>query len=220
MIPVQYQQGYARFMDMDILVDSRALIPRPETEILINVVRDLCQKKKWNRPCVLEVGTGSGVIPIGLVKILRDCKVTATDISPPALDLARENLKRHDCEPRVELVLSDMFSDFCSGYDGAFDCVVSNPPYVSDKDYETLDEWVKAEPKIALYAGFEGMKYLNVIAEESARFLRSGGFVAAEVGYDQAEKVKTKFKACGFIDVAGFQDFNGYERVIVGWKHG
>jgi release factor glutamine methyltransferase len=219
-VPVQYMEGKATFMGMDIMVDPRVLIPRPETELLVAVIADLCRERSGKKPLILDVGTGSGIIPLGLAKLIGDCRVIGADISEGALNVARENLRRSGYEDRIRLVVSDMFSAFVPEYENAFDCVVSNPPYVSKRDYERLDAWVKTEPKIALYAGDEGMDYLNLIACQSGRFLAPGGFLAVEVGYDQSKKVKRRFSECGFDDVAGFRDFNGYERVIVGWKHG
>ena len=219
-VPVQYAEGKATFMGMDVEVDPRVLIPRPETELLVTVTADLCRGRLPTGPLILDIGTGSGVISLALAKLIDDCRIVGADISEEALNVARGNLKRVDLEDRIRLVASDMFSAFVPGYENVFNCIVSNPPYVSEKDYEGLDAWVKAEPKIALYAGDEGMDRLNVIAEKSGRFLVPGGFVAVEVGYDQAEKVKKRFSACGFVDVAGYKDFNGYERVIIGWKHG
>ncbi len=219
-IPVQYEEGRARFMGMDVLVDPRVLIPRPETELLVEVAAGLCRERGWTSPFILDVGTGSGVIPLALTKLIGDCRVIGSDVSEEALCVARENLRRFDRERRVKLVVSDMFSAFAPEHEGAFNAIVSNPPYVSDRDYEKLDAWVKAEPWIALHGGEEGMDHLNVLARESGRFLAPGGFIAVELGYDQAQKVKDRFVAAGFTDVTSFTDLNGYERVITGWKHG
>ncbi|MFH1798338.1 MAG: peptide chain release factor N(5)-glutamine methyltransferase [Candidatus Omnitrophota bacterium] len=215
-IPVQYQEGKANFLGMEISVDSRVLIPRPETELLVKVSADLCKKKEWQVPSVLDIGTGSGAVSLGLAKLIKNCRITAVDISSDALDAARKNITKFGYDDKIELVLSDMFSAFeeeCP----LFNCIVSNPPYVSDTDYEVLDDWVKAEPKIALSAGGEGMDYLKTIISMSRKFLVPGGFTAVEIGYDQAEKVKREFVKNNFKDVTGFFDFNNYERVIAGW---
>ncbi|MFH1879142.1 MAG: peptide chain release factor N(5)-glutamine methyltransferase, partial [Candidatus Omnitrophota bacterium] len=96
----------------------------------------------------------------------------------------------------------------------------SNPPYVSAADYEKVDAWVKAEPEIALFGGEEGMDYLSVVVEGSLSFLKEGGFLAVEIGYDQSLKVRSCFEKCGFKNVRGFRDPGGYDRVISGWKNG
>jgi len=219
-VPVQYQEGKARFMGMDLLVDRRVLIPRPETELLVGVAAAMCGRIPGRRHFILDLGVGSGAVSVGLKKALGDCRVIGADVSEDALSVARGNIRRFDCEDDVELVVSDMFSAFRDGYEEAFDCVVSNPPYVSDRDFEELDAWVRAEPELALRGGEEGMDHLNVLAAESGLYLRPGGFLAVEVGYDQAEKTMKRFSLCGFEDVRSHRDMNGYERVITGWKHG
>ncbi|MGB2600009.1 MAG: peptide chain release factor N(5)-glutamine methyltransferase [Candidatus Omnitrophota bacterium] len=219
-MPVQYREGKTRFLDMEILVDPRVLVPRPETELLVKAVADTCLEKGLKDPFVLDVGTGSGAISAGLAGSLAGCSIIASDVSRDALCVARENVDRLGYAGRVTLAESDMFEAFEDGYFEAFDVIVSNPPYVSEEDYAGLDAWVLAEPRIALYAGVEGMDHLNRLAKESEKFLKKGGFLALEIGYDQAEKVKDKLRLCGFRDIASFKDFNGYERVIIGWKHG
>jgi release factor glutamine methyltransferase len=219
-VPVQYQQGKASFLGMDILVDERVLIPRPETELLVEVAAGLCRQSSLEKPFILDLCTGSGAVALGLVSMLDGCRVIGSDVSQDAISVARKNIDRFDLGDRVKLLISDMFESFGAEYEGAFDCIVSNPPYVSDKDYVKLDAWVKAEPKIALYAGAEGMDYLSLLIPGSARFLKPGGFLAVEVGYDQAGKVKRQFDACGFEKIDSFRDFNRHERVIVGWKNG
>jgi release factor glutamine methyltransferase len=219
-VPVQYQGGKARFMGTTLAVDKRVLIPRPETELLVSIARDLCCEKAWKTPFILDVGTGSGAISIGLAISIPGSRIMGSDVSAEALCVAKENVKRTECGERIELVRSDMFESFGEEYRGKFDVIVSNPPYVSARDYEGLDAWVKAEPKVALYAGEEGMDYLDLLAERSEKFLKQGGFLAVECGYDQAEKVKKKMRQCNFTGITSFKDFNGYERVTVGWMHG
>lgn len=219
-IPVQYQEGKTSFMGMEVAVDPRVLIPRPETELLVSVACDLLKEKLVEAPFVLDMGTGSGIIPLAITKEFSRAKIVGADISPLALQVAVENVEKFGRGDRIKLVSSDMFSFFKEGYEGRFDCIISNPPYVSKRDYEKLDAWVKAEPRQALYAGEEGMDHLNALLEESRAFIKSGGFLAVEIGYDQADKVKSKFTSCGFSNISTYKDFNDYERVIVGWKHG
>jgi len=218
--PIQYTEGTAPFMGMDVMVDPRVFIPRPETELLVQVAVNFCHKKGKKDLLIVDVCTGSGVVPLGIANRIAECRVIGVDISEDALQVARKNMKRFGCEDKVKLVRSDMFAAFSPGSEGVFDVIIANPPYVSEKDYNKLDAWVKAEPRVALYGGLDGMDYLDVLAGEGGRYLRPGGFIAVEVGYDQAEKVKSGFLAKGFRDVESFKDFNGYERVIVGWKHG
>jgi release factor glutamine methyltransferase len=219
-IPIQYREGKASFMGMDVLVDPRVLIPRPETELLVSVVARLCREKGWKAPLILDVGTGSGAVSMGLVKLMSSSLVIASDISGEALCVAKENIENLGYEKNITLVKSDMFRRFREGYHETFDIIVSNPPYVSENDYEKLDAWVKAEPRIALHAGAEGMDCLNILAEESSDYLKKGGFLAVEVGYDQAGKMKGKLASAGFVDIASFKDAGSHERVIIGRKNG
>jgi len=216
--PIQYEEGAASFMGMEIIVDQRVLIPRPETELLVRKVADLCVGIK--KPRILDAGTGSGIISLGLAKLITDCEIIASDVSKDALSVARKNLKKFGFADKIRLVVSDWFSYFTEEYNNFFDCIVSNPPYVSLKDFDQLDPWVKAEPRLALYAGKEGMDCLNVIISGSLRLLAPKGKLSVEIGYDQAEKVKNRFSEGGFIGLTSSKDFNGYERVITGFKNG
>ena len=218
--PVQYSESRAVFLGMDVKVDPRVLIPRPETELLVTVAADLCRKERFTGAKILEVGTGSGAISLGLTRLMDDCFLTVTDVSTDALCVAKENFDHYGISDRIELKESDMFKAFDSSYDESFDAVVSNPPYVSRKDYDKLDVWVKSEPKDALIAGEDGFGCLRTLAEESGRLIKDGGFIALEIGYDQAEKVKNVLAKNGFTFLSSFKDFNGIERVVVGWKHG
>ena len=218
-VPIQYETGIARFMGMDIFVDPRVLIPRPETELLIRTVVALCQDRLLESLRVLDIGTGSGIVSLGVAKLLSNVSVLGVDISGDALDVASRNIEKFGTSA-IKLLQSDMFEAVDAELEGTFDVIVSNPPYVSDKDYAKVDAWVKAEPRIALWSGEEGMDHLRILADRGGKFLRSGGFIAVEIRYEQAEKTKCLFAEKGFTEIKGFFDSNGYERVIVGWKHG
>ena len=219
-VPIQYEKGFAEFMGMNIPVDPRVLIPRPETELLVRTVIDLCQSMSDTNVKVLDVGTGSGNIPIGLASGSKDVHIVSVDVSEDAICLARENICKFGFEDRIELVRSDMFGSLGTDFEGCFDVIVSNPPYVSVSDYEKADAWVKAEPRSALLSGEEGMDHLKILIEEGRNFIKAGGFISVEIGYDQAEKVKVLLNDSGYTDVKGIIDFNGYERVFVGRKSG
>ncbi|MFH1879071.1 MAG: HemK family protein methyltransferase, partial [Candidatus Omnitrophota bacterium] len=125
-IPVQYQEGKVRFLDMEISVDPRVLIPRPETEVLVEAAADMCRGRSWNNPLILDMCTGSGVVAMGIAKLIDKCCVIGADISTDALAVARGNIRRAGFENRVALIASDMFSAFKGGNEGMFDCIVSN----------------------------------------------------------------------------------------------
>ncbi|MFH1837761.1 MAG: peptide chain release factor N(5)-glutamine methyltransferase [Candidatus Omnitrophota bacterium] len=219
-IPIQYRNGRTEFMGIDIKVDPRVLVPRPETELLVSVTSDLLKTRIIERPLIADIGTGSGAIAIALADLVENGRIIASDISLDALDVARENVRNYGKSHKITLMCSDLFAAFYAETPDKFDAIVSNPPYVSEGDYSELDAWVKAEPKTALCGGKEGMDILKRIASESPKVLLPGGFVAVEVGYDQADKMKKEFIINGFENIKSYRDFNDYERVIVGWKRG
>lgn len=217
-IPVQYQDGFVVFMGHRISVDSRVLIPRPETELLVKVSGDELDRMSSGKANIIDMCTGSGVIAIALSKRLPDLKVRAVDISSQALEVAAKNVEDAGLSKCIDLGVSDLFSSFDDTSRGVYDAIVSNPPYVSARDFEFLDPWVKAEPSIALYAGEKGMDYLNAICVNGGLYLKKNGFLALEIAYDQAFMVKEKMVECGFDGIKSFNDPNGYERVVMGWK--
>jgi release factor glutamine methyltransferase len=219
-VPTQYLDGFAVFMGKRIKVDPRVLIPRPETEILVRAAKDEIELSGKRKTRVLDMCTGSGAVAIALAEILPDAKITATDISREALEVAEDNLRHFRLAGRIKLEISNLFSALSNAPENLFDAIVSNPPYVSDRDFKLLDPWVKAEPAIALYAGEKGMDYLSRICEESPGFLKSGGFLAVEIGYDQFSAVTRKMSECGFSEIKSFKDEGGYDRVIMGRKNG
>lgn len=218
-VPVQYQEGKTGFLGMEIEVDPRVLIPRPETELLVKAAAGLVKRSFKKNPVILDLCTGSGAVALALAGILGGARILATDISEDALDVACGNIKKHGLESRIGLVCSDMFGGL-GQYNGKLDLIVSNPPYVSDADYEELDAWVKAEPEIALRSGDRGMDHIKIIACEGLGFLRPGGAIAVEIGYDQKELARDLFEANGFTGINFMTDQNGFERVITGWKNG
>jgi len=213
-IPIQYEQGYADFMETKVKVDPRVLIPRPETVLLVETSLSIIADKGMNNSRLLDIGTGSGIIPISILKRDPSCSFIACDISEDAIEVAKMNLSDNFLNEKVELVVSDVFSGIEKRKN--FDGIISNPPYVSDKDYELVDAWVKAEPEVALKGGLEGLNVYKLIIAESKEFLKEKGFLAFEVGYDQAGKVKDMMAASGFKKIKGYFDINGHERVITG----
>jgi release factor glutamine methyltransferase len=215
-VPPQYEDGFAMFMGLKIKVDPRVLIPRPETVMLVaQAARQLEETGRKNFK-VVDMCTGSGAVAIGLSSILAGAKIKAADVSAEALEIAKENVLGHRFHDRIELVESDMFSKFGREDMRAYDAVVSNPPYVSDRDFQRLDTWVKAEPALALYAGKNGMDYIDILCKKSGMFLKKGAFLALEIGYDQSAMVQEKMKENGFLGLEVFKDPGGHDRVITG----
>ena len=184
-IPAQYIIGHAEFFGMQLKVDERVLIPRPETEELVELI--FTENLKDNLR-VLDIGTGSGAIALALAKNRADWSVTAADISQDALDLASENAERLDLE--ISFIKSDCFSEISSKYD----IIVSNPPYISRADeVEVGLNVLHSEPHLALFADEEGLAIYRRIAEDSKDYLTDGGKIYLEIGYKQGQSVPALF---------------------------
>ncbi|EPD87446.1 peptide chain release factor N(5)-glutamine methyltransferase [Streptococcus sp. HPH0090] len=207
-IPAQYIIGHAEFFGMQLKVDERVLIPRPETEELVELI--LAENPKENLK-VLDIGTGSGAIALSLAKNRPDWTITAADISQDALDLASENAKRLNLG--ISFIKSDCFFEICSKYD----IIVSNPPYISRADEEEVGlNVLHSEPHLALFADEEGLAIYRRIAEESKDHLNDGGKIYLEIGYKQGQSVPALFKE-NFPEkrVRTLKDQFGQDRMVV-----
>ena len=184
-IPAQYIIGHAEFFEMQLKVDERVLIPRPETEELVELI--LAENLKDNLK-VLDIGTGSGAIALALAKNRPDWSVTAADISQDALELATENAKRQDLN--LSFIKSDCFSEISAKYD----IIVSNPPYISRSDeVEVGLNVLHSEPHLALFADEDGLAIYRRIGEDSKDYLNDGGKIYLEIGYKQGQSVPALF---------------------------
>ena len=185
-IPAQYIIGSAEFFGMQLKMDERVLIPRPETEELVEVI--LSENPKDNLK-VLDIGTGSGAIALALAKNRPDWSVTAADISQDALNLAMENAKAQDLN--LSFIKSDCFSEISAKYD----IIVSNPPYISRADeVEVGLNVLHSEPHLALFADEDGLAIYRRIAEDSKDYLNDGGKIYLEIGYKQGQSVPALFR--------------------------
>ena len=184
-IPAQYIIGHADFFGMQLKVDERVLIPRPETEELVELI--LAKNLKDNLK-VLDIGTGSGAIALALAKNRLDWSVTASDISEDALELATENANAQNLN--LSFIKSDCFSEISSKYD----IIVSNPPYISRADEEEVGlNVLHSEPHLALFADEDGLAIYRRIAEDSKDYLNDGGKIYLEIGYKQGQSVPALF---------------------------
>ena len=185
-IPAQYIIGSTEFFGMELKVDERVLIPRPETEELIELI--LAENPEMNLS-VLDIGTGSGAIALALAKNRPDWSVTAVDISQDALELAMENAKAQDLN--LSFIKSDCFSEISAKYD----IIVSNPPYISREDLEEVGlNVLHSEPHLALFADEDGLAIYRRIAEDSKNYLNDGGKIYLEIGYKQGQSVSALFR--------------------------
>jgi release factor glutamine methyltransferase len=204
--PLAYVLGEWGFRRLTLAVDSRVLIPRPETEILVERCLELLDGVE--RPRVLDVGVGSGAIALALVDERPDARVVGTDSSPDALEVAEANKLRLGLDGRVELRLGDLVA----GAEGPFDLVVANPPYVLPDEVEQLEPEVRHEPREALV----GVGRHSAVAEAASAVLRPAGALALEVGDGQAADVAQGLRDLGYVNVTTTKDLAGCERVVDG----
>lgn len=185
--PLQYITGIQEFYGLTFEVNPDALIPRPETELLVETALSLTPEDA--RPLLLDIGTGSGCISIALLHNRSRARSVSIDLSEAALRLAARNAMRHFVRERMELVVSDSVSAIKAG--PRFDLIVSNPPYISDPDWQSLTREVKDhEPRLALTSGFDGLTMINDLLTETPRLLTAGGHFIFEIGYAQSVAVE------------------------------
>jgi release factor glutamine methyltransferase len=206
--PLAYVLGEWGFRRLTLAVDPRVLIPRPETEILVERCLELLDG--FDRPRVLDIGVGSGAIALAIADERSDAGVVATDSSPGALEVAEANKLRLGLDGRVELRLGDLLA----GAEGPFDLVVSNPPYVSLEELDGLEPEVRREPREALV----GSSRHAEIAAGARAVLRPGGALVLEVGGGQAPGVAASLRELGYAEVATTPDLAGIDRVVEGRK--
>ena len=181
-VPLQHITHRQEFMKMDFFVDENVLIPRPDTEILVEEVIKIAQK--YNSPRILDLCTGSGAIAISLKKFVPNADITAVDISEKALEIAQKNAKK--LETKINLLKSDLFDKLDNK---KFDIIVSNPPYIRKDEIKKLSEEVQKEPKIALDGGEDGLDFYRIITEQAINYLKTGSFLCFEIGYNQKNDV-------------------------------
>ncbi len=210
--PLQYIQGQAQFHDLMLKCDTRALIPRPETEQLVEFVKDSGLEIDQNLR-ILDLGTGTGAIALALAMNFPRARIVATDASQNALDLASENALLCGLQNRVEFRLSNWFGSL--GGEKRFDLIVSNPPYLTDEEFAEAESEVKDfEPESALVANDEGMADLRVIISGSYPLLEKSGTLWLETGIAQREALLGSCREVGYADSEGLDDWSGRPRFI------
>lgn len=212
--PVQYVLGQWDFRTLTLKVDPRALIPRPETEQLVDRVLDSPQAKACPKPVVVDVGTGTGCIILSLAKEMCDGMFVGLDVSPDALALARENATLTGLQDRV--IFAE--SNGCGEFDAAsVDILVSNPPYIPSKTVDTLDPWIRDhEPRLALDGGEDGLDYYRAFLTDAIMVLKSGGGIFFEIGDEQGPALQSMLEDSGFTDVKILKDYAGKDRYALG----
>jgi len=206
--PFQYITGKQEFWGLDFEVTPDVLIPRPETEILVEKAISILSSIESPRFC--ELGVGSGCIAVSLLHSVPAAIAVVTDISPAALADAKRNAKRHTVDRRIDFRQGDLFE----GITDRFDMILSNPPYVADEQIEALQPEVRDfEPRGALSGGFDGMDIIRRIVDDAPKFLKPGGSLLIEIGFDQAARVKELFEQDLWPSVDLLPDLQGIPRV-------
>ena len=208
--PIQYITNSQEFFGMNFYVDENVLIPQPDTEILVEEIIKIIRKEN-KKLKVLDLCTGSGVVAISIAKE-ENIEVTASDISKKALEVAKKNATMNNVN--IDLVESDLYKNIKD----EFDIIVSNPPYIATDVIDTLSSEVKCEPKIALDGGKDGLDFYRKIAEESKNHLKTEGYLAFEIGYDQKESVMKILEENDYINIYCIKDLSQNDRVIIANK--
>lgn len=211
--PVAYLIGEKEFFSLVLKVTPAVLVPRPETEILVERALQLVQDRLLVPEArILDIGTGSGAIAMALAVNLPRARITATDISAPALQVARQNAKGHKVEEQVQFCLADLWPG--PGYQSCFHLVVANPPYIPGRELTHLGAEVQHEPVQALDGGPDGLTYYRRIISELHKYLLPDGWVLLEVGANQADYVSQLLAGAGLSVLPALSDLAGRPRVV------
>ena len=205
--PLQHLLGTVEFCGLTFLCDRRAMVPRPETEELVEFLKLEIQDPKSE---IVDVGTGSGVIALSLAAEFPEARILAVDVSDDALALAQENAIRLDLSSRVEFLKSRLLENI----EGAFDLIVANLPYISTQDRPTLSREVLHDPEIALFAGARGDELVRELIDQAPTRLRPGGMLALEIGLGQSEALFSVLTEKNYRDICSKNDYNGVTRFL------
>jgi release factor glutamine methyltransferase len=205
--PLQHLLGTVEFCGLTFLCDRRAMVPRPETEELVEFLKLEIQDPKSE---IVDVGTGSGVIALSLAAEFPEARILAVDVSDGALALAQENALRLELRSRVEFLKSRLLENI----EGAFDLIVANLPYISTQDRPTLSREVLHDPEIALFAGARGDELVRELIDQAPTRLRPGGMLALEIGLGQSEALFSVLTEKNYRDICSRNDYNGVTRFL------
>jgi release factor glutamine methyltransferase len=205
--PLQHLLGTVEFCGLTFLCDKRALVPRPETEQLVELVESRIENRELR---IADVGTGSGVIALSLAAKIPEAKVLGVDVSEDALALAQENAARLNMSERVQFLKSRLLENV----EDAFDLIVANLPYVSIQDRHTLSLEVLHDPEVALFAGAQGDELVRELIDQARVRLRPGGLLALEIGLGQSEALLSALAEKNYRDISSKNDYNGVTRFL------
>ena len=210
-IPIEHITNQKEFMKLNFFVDENVLIPRQDTEILVEEVIKIA--KKINSKKILDLCTGSGAIGISLAKYIEKSEITATDISEDAIRVANKNAIMNNVEDKITFIKSDLFNNIPNN---KYDIIVSNPPYIKKEIIKTLEKQVQNEPILALDGGEDGLDFYRKIIKQSYEYLKYGGYLCLEIGYDQKidviELLENEEK---YINIYSKKDLYGNDRIVI-----
>ncbi len=209
--PIAYITGKKEFMGIEFLIDENVLIPRDDTEILVNCVLNIA--KQYKNPKILNIGTGSGCIEVAMAYYSTNAEITGIEKYDRAINIAQKNIDRYSLGKRIRLIKSDMFDMLEKNK--YFDIICSNPPYITKHEMNELSIDVKEfEPHNALYGGEDGLDFYKIIAKQAKEYLTSNGFLVVEIGYMQKESVCDIFIKNGYKNIICNKDLSGFDRTI------
>lgn len=208
--PINYILGKSEFMGLTFTVNKNVLIPRQETEILVEKVIEQI-KKNNSLKTLIDMGTGSGCIPVSVCKYCPNISAVAADISSAALEVAKQNAILNNVSGKIILKKSDMFSDISE----KFDIITSNPPYISEQEFKTVQKELLFEPKNALVAEDNGLFFYKIIADNLKNFLNENGFAFFELNSNISNKINALFENKGYKNIKIIKDYSGLDRVLV-----
>lgn len=212
-IPIAYLIGEKEFMSLDLTINEDVLIPRPETEQLVEYIIDYCQENNIMEPNIVDIGTGSGAIAVSLAYYIPEAKILAIDISAEALKVAKVNIEKCGLTDRVKVTEGDLLSPLLKLNKNNVDIVISNPPYIDDKGMKDLSPEVRKEPKIALYAGNDGLEYYRRLIPQASQVLKKDGLLALEIGYNQGDLVRDLFDS-NWNNISIEKDYSDQDRMV------
>jgi release factor glutamine methyltransferase len=212
--PLQYILGEWEFYGLPFKLGEGVLIPRPDTETLVDYVLEFA--RDMTDPKIVDLCSGSGCIAIAIDKNIPNAQIHAVEVSQGAADYLRQNIELNSSA--VQLVVGDVLDTNVVDSFNELDIIVSNPPYLTDEDFKSLQKEVSFEPKMALYGGEEGMTFYREITEKWGRSLKTGGLLAFEIGIKQEDSVKEILEQNSFRDIDYRCDLNGIIRVVAGIK--
>jgi release factor glutamine methyltransferase len=214
--PVAYIRGQKEFYGRVFHIDKRVLVPRPDTEILVETALRRTETLSMGAR-YLDLCTGSGCVAVSLARERPTCKVFAVDLSPEALAVAGENALRLGSVFQMAFLLGDLFAPLADVPELRFELITANPPYIADAEFATLPADVRVfEPRMALTGGPDGLAIMRRVVAGARARLRAGGVLAVEMGAGQAESVQALFQDAGFADIAVDKDYGGHARVVSG----